>query len=289
MKVTKAVIPAAGLGTRMLPISKSVPKEMLPLVDKPAIQYLVEEAVAAGITDILIITGRGKEAMENHFDHNLEYYERLEKGGKTKILEELKDIANIANISFIRQKEAKGLGHAVNCARSFVGNDPFVVLYGDDVIISENPVAKQLVDVYEKHGMPVVGVNKVTEEQIVKYCSLKVEHMHDNVYHVSDMIEKPAKDKIFSLFSILGRVLLTPDIFDILDHTAPGAGGEIQLTDAMRELAVTKGMTACDFEGKRYDIGSKFGFLQANIDLGLKHPETADALRAYIKELAGNL
>ena len=142
---------------------------------------------------------------------------------------------------------------------------------------------------YEKHGMPVVGVNKVTEEQIVKYCSLKVEHMHDNVYHVSDMIEKPAKDKIFSLFSILGRVLLTPDIFDILDHTAPGAGGEIQLTDAMRELAVTKGMTACDFEGKRYDIGSKFGFLQANIDLGLKHPETADALRAYIKELAGNL
>ena len=284
MKVTKAVIPAAGLGTRMLPISKSVPKEMLPLVDKPAIQYLVEEAVAAGITDILIITGRGKEAMENHFDHNLEYYERLEKGGKTKILEELKGIANIANISFIRQKEAKGLGHAVNCARSFVGNDPFVVLYGDDVIISENPVAKQLVDVYEKHGMPVVGVNKVTEEQIVKYCSLKVEHMHDNVYHVSDMIEKPAKDKIFSLFSILGRVLLTPDIFDIL-----GAGGEIQLTDAMRELAVTKGMTACDFEGKRYDIGSKFGFLQANIDLGLKHPETADALRAYIKELAGNL
>ena len=263
MKVTKAVIPAAGLGTRMLPISKSVPKEMLPLVDKPAIQYLVEEAVAAGITDILIITGRGKE--------------------------ELKGIANIANISFIRQKEAKGLGHAVNCARSFVGNDPFVVLYGDDVIISENPVAKQLVDVYEKHGMPVVGVNKVTEEQIVKYCSLKVEHMHDNVYHVSDMIEKPAKDKIFSLFSILGRVLLTPDIFDILDHTAPGAGGEIQLTDAMRELAVTKGMTACDFEGKRYDIGSKFGFLQANIDLGLKHPETADALRAYIKELAVNL
>lgn len=289
MKVTKAVIPAAGLGTRMLPISKSVPKEMLPLVDKPAIQYLVEEAVAAGITDILIITGRGKEAMENHFDHNLEYYERLEKGGKTQVLNELKDIANIANISFIRQKEAKGLGHAVSCARSFVGDDPFVVLYGDDVIISKTPVAKQLVDIYNQHNLPVVGVKRVTEEQIVKYCSLKVEPMHDNVYHVSDMIEKPSKDKIFSLLSILGRVLLTPDIFDILDHTAPGAGGEIQLTDAMRELAVTSGMTACEFEGTRYDIGSKFGFLQANIDLGLKHPETGDALKAYIKELASSL
>jgi len=289
MKITKAVIPAAGLGTRMLPISKSVPKEMLPLVDKPAVQYLVEEAVAAGITDILIITGRGKEAMENHFDHNLEYYERLEKGGKTAILNELKGIANIANISFIRQKEAKGLGHAVSCARSFVGNEPFVVLYGDDIIISKTPVAKQLVDVYDKHGLPVVGVKRVTEEQIVKYCSLKVEPMHDNVFHVSDMIEKPSKDKIFSLLSILGRVLLTPDIFDILDHTAPGAGGEIQLTDAMRELAVTKGMTACEFEGKRYDIGSKFGFLQANIDLGLKHPETAEALKEYIKEIAQTL
>ncbi len=289
MKITKAVIPAAGLGTRMLPISKSVPKEMLPLVDKPAVQYLVEEAVAAGITDILIITGRGKEAMENHFDHNLEYYERLEKGGKTAILNELKGIANIANISFIRQKEAKGLGHAVSCARSFVGNEPFVVLYGDDIIISKTPVAKQLVDVYNEHGLPVVGVKRVTEEQIVKYCSLKVEPMHDNEFHVSDMIEKPSKDKIFSLLSILGRVLLTPDIFDILDHTAPGAGGEIQLTDAMRELAVTKGMTACEFEGKRYDIGSKFGFLQANIDLGLKHPETGDALREYIKEIAQTL
>ncbi|MEG2004353.1 MAG: UTP--glucose-1-phosphate uridylyltransferase GalU [Clostridia bacterium] len=286
MKVTKAIIPAAGLGTRMLPISKSVPKEMLPIVDKPAIQYLVEEAVASGITDILIVTGRGKESIENHFDHSLEYYERLEKSGKTKVLDELKSIANLANISFIRQKEAKGLGHAVYCAKSFVGNEPFSVLYGDDIIFSKTPVTKQLIDIYEQHGMPVVGVKGVTEEQVQKYCSLKVEPMHDNVFHVSDMIEKPSKDKIFSLLSILGRVLLTPDIFDILEYTKPGAGNEIQLTDAMRELAVTKGMTACEFEGTRYDMGSKFGFLQANIDMGLLHPEVSAQLKEYIKALA---
>lgn len=289
MKITKAVIPAAGLGTRMLPISKSVPKEMLPIVDKPAIQYLVEEAVASGITDILIVTGRGKEAIENHFDHSPEYYERLEKSGKTRLLEELKGIASMANVSFIRQKEARGLGHAVMCAKSFVGSDPFAVLYGDDIIFSETPVTKQLIDVYDRHGLPVVGVKRVTEEQVTKYCSLKVEPLHDNVFHVSDMIEKPSKDKIFSLLSILGRVLLTPDIFDILAHTAPGAGGEIQLTDAMRERAVTKGMTACEFEGTRYDMGSKFGFLQANIDMGLRHPETGDALREYIKAIAKTL
>lgn len=289
MKVTKAIIPAAGLGTRMLPISKSVPKEMLPIVDKPAVQYLVEEAVAAGITDILIITGRGKEAMENHFDHNLEYYDRLEKSGKNAVLSELKDIANLANITFIRQKEAKGLGHAVSCAKSFVGGDPFVVLYGDDIIISKTPVAKQLVDVYEKYGKPVVGVKGVTLEQVVKYCSLKVEPIEGNVYSVSDMIEKPSKDKIFSLLSILGRVLLTPDIFEILEHTAPGAGNEIQLTDAMRELAVTKGINACEFEGTRYDMGSKLGFLMANIDQGLVHPEISAELKAYIKKVASTL
>lgn len=279
MKVTKAVIPAAGLGTRMLPISKSVPKEMLPIVDKPAIQYLVEEAVASGITDILIVTGRNKEAIENHFDHSLEYYERLEKSGKTKQLEELKAIANMANISFIRQKEARGLGHAVLCAKSFVGNDPFAVLYGDDIIFSRTPVTKQLIDVYSKFTLPVVGVKQVTEEQIVKYCSLKVDNIEDNVYRVWDMIEKPTPDKVFSLLSILGRVLLIPEIFPVLEKTAPGAGGEIQLTDAMCALGKRYGMLACEFEGTRYDLGSKLGFLMANLDKGLEHPETMAELR----------
>ncbi len=286
MKVTKAVIPAAGLGTRMLPISKSVPKEMLPIVDKPAIQYLVEEAVASGITDILIVTGRNKEAIENHFDHSLEYYERLEKSGKTKQLEELKAIADMANISFIRQKEARGLGHAVLCAKTFVGNDPFAVLYGDDIIFSNTPVTKQLIDVYNKFTLPVVGVKKVTEEQIVKYCSLKVDSIEDNVYRVWDMIEKPTPDKVFSLLSILGRVLLIPEIFPILEKTAPGAGGEIQLTDAMCALGKRYGMLACEFEGTRYDLGSKLGFLLANLDIGLEHPETMAELRKYIKAAA---
>lgn len=289
MKVTKAVIPAAGLGTRMLPISKSVPKEMLPIVDKPAIQYLVEEAVASGITDILIVTGRNKGAIEDHFDHSPEYYERLEKSGKTKQLEELKSIASLANITFIRQKEARGLGHAVLCAKTFAGNDPFAVLYGDDIIFSKTPVTKQLMNVYDEFSLPAVGVKAVTKEQIVKYCSLKVENIRDNIYKVYDMIEKPSPDKIFSMLSILGRVLLTPDIFPILENTAPGAGGEIQLTDAMRELCVKSGMSACEFEGTRYDLGSKLGFLLANIDAGLEHPETRSELSEYIKKLSAKL
>lgn len=284
-KITKAIIPAAGLGTRMLPISKSVPKEMLPIVDKPCIQYLVEEAVAAGITDILVITGRGKGAIEDHFDHNLEYNERLQASGKLAIAEQLNSIANLANISFIRQKEAKGLGHAVYCAKSFIGDEPFAVLYGDDVIVSKTPVTKQLIDVYNEYGLGVAGVKSVTPEQIVKYCSLKVENLHDNVYKVSDMIEKPSPDKIFSLLSILGRVVLPAEIFSILENTPRGAGNEIQLTDAMRMLAREKGMTACEFEGTRYDIGSKLGMLIANIEQGLVHPETGEALKQYLKAL----
>ncbi len=284
-KITKAIIPAAGLGTRMLPISKSVPKEMLPIVDKPCIQYLVEEAVAAGITDILVITGRGKGAIEDHFDHNLEYNERLQASGKLAIAEQLNSIANLANISFIRQKEAKGLGHAVYCAKSFIGDEPFAVLYGDDVIVSKTPVTKQLIDVYNEYGLGVAGVKSVTPEQIVKYCSLKVENLHDNVYKVSDMIEKPSPDKIFSLLSILGRVVLPAEIFSILENTPRGAGNEIQLTDAMRVLAREKGMTACEFEGTRYDIGSKLGMLIANIEQGLVHPETGEALKQYLKAL----
>lgn len=284
-KVTKAVIPAAGLGTRMLPVAKAVPKEMLPIVDKPCMQYLVEEAVASGITDILIITGRGKDAIENYFDYNIEYNNKLMASGKEDLMNELNAIADMANITFLRQKEAKGLGHAVYCAKSFIGDEPFAVLYGDDVIVSETPVVKQLLDIYYKYGLGVAGVKSVTPEQIVRYCSLKVEALENNVYSVSDMIEKPSPDKIFSLLSILGRVVLPPEIFDILERTPRGAGNEIQLTDAMRELAVTRGMTACEFEGKRYDMGSKLGLLMANIEQGLKHPETGAALRAFLKDL----
>lgn len=287
-KVTKAVIPAAGLGTRMLPIAKGVPKEMLPIVDKPCMQYLVEEAVASGITDILIITGRGKGAIEDYFDYNIEYNGKLIASGKEKLKEEMDAIANMANITYLRQKEAKGLGHAVYCAKSFVGDEPFAVLYGDDVIISETPVVKQLLDVYYQYGLGVAGVKSVTPEQIVKYCSLKVDSLGANVYKVSDMIEKPSPDKIFSLLSILGRVVLPPKIFDILEHTPRGAGNEIQLTDAMRELAVTDGMTACEFEGNRYDIGSKLGLLMANVEQGLKHPETAEAFADFLKGLMLN-
>lgn len=287
--VRKAVIPAAGLGTRVLPASKALPKEMLPIVDKPAIQYIVEEAVAAGITDILIITNRGKGIIEDHFDHSIELEQRLAASGRTETLKELDRITNLANITFIRQKETKGLGHAVNCARSFVGDEPFAVLYGDDVIIGDDPACGQLCRAYEEFGKGVVGIKEVTAEQIQKYSSLAVTPLRDNLYAVSDMIEKPKPNEILSLFSILGRCVLPPEIFDILDNTPPGAGGEIQLTDAMLILARTKGMTGVDFTGIRYDMGNKLGILQATCEVALKHPEVADDFAAYLKELVKTL
>jgi len=288
-KVRKAVIPAAGLGTRVLPISKAMPKEMIPIVDKPAIQYIVEEAVASGIEDILIITNRGKGIIEDHFDHVIELEERLEKTGKTEVLEELNRITGLANIYYIRQKETKGLGHAVYCAKSFVGDEPFAVLYGDDVIIGEDPACAQLCRAYEEYGLGVVGIKEVTPEQITRYSSLKVDLLKDNIYSVTDMIEKPTPDKVLSLFSILGRCVLPPSIFDILENTKPGAGGEIQLTDAMRELTLKEGMTGVDFTGVRYDMGNKLGILQATCEVALKHPEVAEGFKAYLKELAKKL
>ncbi len=290
MKITKAVIPAAGLGTRVLPATKSMPKEMIPIVDKPAIQYIVEEAVASGITDILIITNRGKGVIEDHFDISPSLTYILKKSGKTDQLESIKDIHNLANIHYIRQIETKGLGHAVSRARTFVGNDPFVVMYGDDVIIGDIPATKELIDAYGTFGKGVLGIKQVSEEAIKKYSSLKVENLHDNVFKCTDMIEKPQKkEDIFSLYSILGRCVLPPEIFDILDHTAPGAGGEIQLTDAMAQLARTNGMTAVEFSAKRYDMGNKLGILEANIEVGLRHKEVGEGLRAYLKELAKTL
>ena len=290
-KITKAIIPAAGLGTRMLPISHAVPKEMLPIVDLPAIYHLVEEAVASGITDILIITNRDKDAMEDFFDLSIEYGNALSAKGKDAEAKRLYDIANMANVYFLRQKETKGLGHAVGRARSFVGDEPFMVLYGDDVIFSETPGCRQMCRVYEKYGKAVVGVKPVKWEEIKKYCSLKVDPVEgeDRVTYCTDMIEKPAPGEEFSNLSILGRVLLTPDIFDIIDALTPGAGGEYQLTDAMAKLAREEGVFALEFEGERFDMGSKVGFLKANITRGLTHPETADELKEFLRELAKEL
>lgn len=290
-KVRKAIIPAAGLGTRMLPISHAVPKEMLPIVDMPAIAYLAEEAVKSGIEDILIITNRDKDAMENFFDYAPEYEERLMRSGRENEVDRIHAIANSANFYFIRQKEARGLGHAVGCARRFVGDEPFVVLYGDDVIFSETPVTKQLIDTYETYGRSVVGVKPVPMELVQKYCSLKAERIDgsDNAYFCDDMIEKPKPGQEFTNLSILGRVLLEPEIFDIIDNLTPGAGGEYQLTDAMAILARKSGVTALEFEGTRYDLGSKLGFEMANVAKAVVHPEIGEEFKAFLREFVKTL
>lgn len=290
-KVRKAIIPAAGLGTRMLPIARCIPKEMLPIVDRPAISYLVEEAAKSGITDILIITGRDKDAIEDYFDYSPEYDGALRSKGRDSEVEQMHNASYGANVYFIRQKERRGLGHAVNMTRNFIGDEPFCVLYGDDIIFSKKPVCAQMIESYERYGRPVVGVKPVPEELVVKYCTLKAEKIDGSEceYYVDDMKEKPKPEEIWTNLSILGRVLLTPDIFDILDRTEPGAGGEIQLTDAMAEYARAHGVTALDFEGTRYDMGSKLGFMQANIREGLKNPEISGALRDLILELSKNL
>lgn len=289
MKIRKAIIPAAGLGTRVLPASKAVPKEMLNIADKPAIQYIVEEAAAAGITDILIITNRGKGVIEDHFDHAFELESMLRAKGKLDMLEAVSAPADLANIYYLRQKETKGLGHAVLCAEQFVGAEPFAVLYGDDVIIGEDPAIAQLCRAYETYGKGVVGIKEVSREAIKKYSSMAVTPLEERIFAVTDMVEKPSEEEILSLYSILGRCVLTPDVFEILRSTPPGAGGELQLTDAMKTLARRDGMVGVDFTGKRYDMGSKFGILQANIEVGLAHPEIGEELRRYLKALAQTL
>lgn len=290
-KIRKAIIPAAGLGTRMLPISHAVPKEMLPIVDLPAVYHLVEEAAKSGISDILIITNRDKDAMEDFFDLSPEYIQALSAKGKVAEAEKLREIADMANVYFLRQKETRGLGHAVGRARSFVGDEPFAVLYGDDIVFSDKPVCLQMAEAYEKFGKCVVGVKPVPIEDVRKYCSLKVDPIEGekDLYFCTDMIEKPKPGCEFSNLSILGRVLLTPDIFDIIDALPPGAGGEIQLTDAMAEMARREGVIALEFEGTRYDMGSKLGFLMANVVKGLSHPETKDAFREFILGVAEDL
>jgi len=289
MKIKKAVIPAAGFGTRVLPASKASPKEMLNLVDKPTIQYIVEEAVASGIEDILIITSRGKASVEDHFDRSPELEQKLAQSGREKELSELIRISHMANIHFVRQQEMLGLGHAVYHAKSFVGDEPFAVLYGDDVIIGETPACLELCREYEHYGLGVAGIKPVPPEHLSRYSSMKISPVGKNVYQITDMIEKPPKGQEFSNYSILGRCVLPPKIFDMLETTPPGAGGEIQLTDAMKTLARAETMIGVDFSGKRYDIGNKLGVMQASVEIALKHPEIGQDFKEYLVNLAKNL
>jgi UTP--glucose-1-phosphate uridylyltransferase len=305
-RITKAVILAAGLGTRMLPAAKAIPKEMLPIADKPAMQYLIEEAAASGITDILVITNRDKCVTEDYFDYSPEYeYVLKSRGGEPNLrnLGIIRNIPDMANIYYIRQKEANGLGHAVMRARAFTGGDDFIVMYGDDIIISDAggpPVAKQLINVYEKYGgnICVAGVRKVDRAQLKIYCSLKVGAAADpGEFYVYDMNEKPqSESEIFSDYAILGRVLLTPEIFGILENQKPGANGEVQLTDAMKTLARSADGTNANakiiakvFSGERHDMGSKLGFLRANVMEGVKHPEAGEEFKKFLKEFVKDL
>ena len=291
MKIRKAVIPAAGLGTRVLPASKSVPKEMLNIVDKPAIQYIVEEAAAAGIEDILIITNRGKGVIEDHFDHSYELEDQLSKNPKKKdIYDVVKETADIANVYFIRQKETKGLGHAIMKAKSFIGDEPFAILYGDDVIVNydNNPVTKQLVETYEKYGKGVVGVKEVPRKDVSKYCSLDVTPIDDNLMTVHNIIEKPTEEQIMSCYSILGRVIAPPCVFDYLEEDLKNTpeGEELYFTDTLTRVAKENGLLAQDFDGIRYDMGNKLGIMKANCEVALRHPEIGEDFKAYLKELA---
>ncbi|MDI3547033.1 MAG: UTP--glucose-phosphate uridylyltransferase [Halanaerobiales bacterium] len=285
MKVKKAIIPAAGLGTRFLPATKAQPKEMLPIVDKPTIQYIVEEAIEAGIEDILIITGKSKRAIEDHFDKSVELELALKEKGKEDLLELVEEISNLVDIHYVRQKEPKGLGHAIYCARTFIGDEPFAVLLGDDVMVAERAVIGQMIDVFEEKGEPVIGVQQVPEKDVYRYGIVKYSKQEGRIYRVDDLIEKPTLEEAPSNLAILGRYIITPDIFPILAETKPGRNNEIQLTDALKELASKRSLYAYDFVGKRYDVGNKIGFLQATVEFALKREDLGKEFRLYLKEL----
>lgn len=282
MKVRKAIIPAAGLGTRFLPATKAQPKEMLPIVDKPTIQYIIEEAVASGIEEILIITGRNKKCIEDHFDKSVELEIELEKNHKDDLLEMVRNISDMVDIHYIRQKEPKGLGHAILCARAFVGTEPFAVLLGDDVVDSEVPCLKQLMDCYKEYNTSILGVQTVAKEDVSKYGIVDGIHIEDRVYKVKKLVEKPSIEEAPSNIAILGRYIITPQIFDILQNTKPGKGGEIQLTDALQTLIESEAMYAYNFEGKRYDVGDKLGFLQATVEFALKRDDLREPFIEYL-------
>ncbi|WRP06222.1 UTP--glucose-1-phosphate uridylyltransferase GalU [Rossellomorea aquimaris] len=287
-KVKKVIIPAAGLGTRFLPATKAQPKEMLPLVDKPAIQYIIEEAVQSGITDIIIITGRGKRSIEDHFDKSYELEATLEKKQRWSALEEVQSIANLANIHYIRQKEPLGLGHAILCARAFIGEDPFAVMLGDDVIDSDIPCLQQLIQAFDHHQAPILGVQEVDTEDVSKYGivspSLTV-GADQSTYPIAGLVEKPHQDKAPSRLAIMGRYILTPDIFSYLEQVKVGAGGEYQLTDALNYYSQEFPIYAKTFEGHRYDIGDKLGFIKATIEFAMKRPELKHHVTQYLKDL----
>ena len=282
MKVRKAIIPAAGLGTRFLPATKAQPKEMLPIVDKPTIQYIIEEAVASGIEEILIITGRNKKSIEDHFDKSVELEMELEKAGKQEMLEMVRGISDMVDIHYIRQKEPRGLGHAIHCAKSFVGNEPFAVMLGDDVVESEVPCLKQLINCFNEYKTTILGVQTVEPENVNKYGIVDGIHIEDRVYKVKRLVEKPTVEESPSNVAILGRYIITPQIFEILENTKPGKGNEIQLTDALETLIKHEAMYAYDFEGRRYDVGDKLGFLQATVEFALKREELRDSFIEYL-------
>ena len=285
-KIRKAIIPAAGLGTRFLPATKEQPKEMLPILDKPTLQYIIEECVASGIEEILIITGRNKKSIEDHFDRSVELEMELEKSGKEEMLKMVREISDMVNIHFIRQKEPRGLGHAILCAKTFVGNEPFAVLLGDDVVYNDNkPCLKQLIDCYEEYKTSVLGVQTVEPQDVNKYGIVGGLHIEDRVYKVKNLIEKPAVEEAPSNVAILGRYIITPKIFEILENTKPGKGNEIQLTDALLELIKHEAMYAYDFEGRRYDVGDKLGFLQATVEYALRKKELRDGFIEYLKTI----
>jgi UTP--glucose-1-phosphate uridylyltransferase len=285
MKVRKAIIPAAGLGIRFLPATKAQPKEMLPIVDKPTLQYIIEEAVESGIEEILIITGRNKKSIEDHFDKSIELELELEAKGKHELLEEVRKISDMVNIHYIRQKEPKGLGHAIYCAKSFIGNEPFAVLLGDDIVHSNKPCLKQMIEAYDEYKTSVLGVQEVARKDVYKYGIVDGKHIDGRVYSVKGLVEKPNVGDAPSNVAILGRYIINPSIFEILEHTQPGKGGEIQLTDALKELAQKEVMYAYNFEGRRYDVGDKQGFLEATVEFALRRGDLREGFLKYLLKI----
>jgi UTP--glucose-1-phosphate uridylyltransferase len=284
VKVKKAIIPAAGLGTRFLPATKAMPKEMLPIVDKPTVQYIVEEAIASGIEDIIIVTGKGKRAIEDHFDHAFELEDNLYKKRKLDLLEKVRESAQV-DIHYIRQKEPKGLGHAIWCARKFIGDEPFAVLLGDDIVQAETPCLKQLMDVFEQYNASVIGVQPVSMDETERYGIIDPLRQDGRLYEVKGLVEKPKKEEAPSNVAIMGRYILTPEIFKHLDKQEQGAGGEIQLTDAIQKLNGTQNVYAYVFEGTRYDVGEKLGFIKTTIEMALRREDLGEELRNYLREL----
>ncbi|MEW9052619.1 MAG: UTP--glucose-1-phosphate uridylyltransferase GalU [Neobacillus sp.] len=283
MKVKKAIIPAAGLGTRFLPATKAMPKEMLPIVDKPTIQYIVEEAIESGIEDIIIVTGKGKRAIEDHFDHSFELEQNLLDKGKYELLEEVQKSSKMVDIHYIRQKEPRGLGHAIWCARKFIGNEPFAILLGDDIVRAEKPCLKQLIEQYERYNASILGVQSVPYEEVERYGIVNGSQISNRLYSVADLIEKPKQEEAPSNLAIMGRYILNPRIFEILSNQQPGAGGEIQLTDAISRLNDFEAVYAYNFQGVRYDVGEKFGFIQTTIEFALRNEAVKGKLLEYLK------